>query len=166
VWTHAAPLRRSVPPRLRSVGRGGASTGRVQRTTTAARLQLRLGPAVGEGWDVLAAAGVSFDRHNYREPDVAVVRSAALAKDRLAPGDVLLVVEVMSPSSVATERVAKPEQYAAAGISHYWRLEQEPPRLVRNALVDGVYREAGSAGGSVTVRQPLAVEVDVDALFA
>jgi Uma2 family endonuclease len=132
----------------------------------AARLQLRLGAAVGEGWDVLAAAGVYFDRHNYREPDVSVVRSAALAQDRLTPGDVLLVVEVMSPSSVATDRVAKPAQYAAAGIAHYWRLEQEPPRLVRYALVDGVYREAGSAGGVVVVREPLDVEVDVDALFA
>jgi Uma2 family endonuclease len=103
----------------------------------AARLQRTLWDAVGPGWDVLAGAGVTFDRRNYREPDVAVVRSAALSGAQLSPSDVLLAVEVMSPSSVANDRVAKPAQYAAAGIPYFWRIEQEPPVLIQHVLVDG-----------------------------
>ena len=132
----------------------------------AARLQRVLWDAVGPGWDVLAGAGVVFDRRNYREPDVAVVRSAALAGERIVPSDVLLAVEVMSPSSVANDRVAKPAQYAAAGIPHFWRLEQDPPVLVRHVLADGVYREVGRSGGVLDVTEPVHRAVDVDALFA
>mgnify|MGYP000197401970 CR=1 FL=1 len=132
----------------------------------AARLQRALWDAVGPGWDVLTGAGVTFDRRNYREPDIAVVRSAALAGAQLSPSDVLLAVEVMSPSSVANDRVAKPAQYAAAGIAYFWRIEQEPPVLIQHVLVDGVYREVGRSGGLVQVDEPWTVQIDVDALVA
>jgi Uma2 family endonuclease len=132
----------------------------------AARLLVALSRAVGPGWDLLAGAGVAFDLRNYREPDVALVCSAALANKQIAPSDVLLAVEVMSPSSVANDRIAKPAQYAAAGIPHFWRLEQDPPVLVRHVLADGVYREVGRSGGVVDVTDPVDVAVDVDALFA
>lgn len=132
----------------------------------AARLLVALAGVAEPGWDVLAGPGVTFDRRNYREPDVAVVRSAALAGAQLSPADVLLAVEVMSPSSVANDRVAKPAQYAAAGIPYFWRIEQEPPVLIQHVLVDGVYREVGRSGGRVQVEQPWTVEIDVDALVA
>ena len=131
----------------------------------AARLQRLLWSAIGPGWDVLAGAGVSFDQRNYREPDVAIVRSAALAGESIAPVDVLLAVEVMSPSSVANDRVTKPAQYAAAGIPYFWRLEQGPPLLVQHVLAQGVYREVGRSGGRVDVTEPVALTIDVDALF-
>lgn len=131
----------------------------------AARLQRQLWSAVGEGWDVLAGAGVTFDRRNYREPDVAVVRSAALADRQISPSDVLLAVEVMSPSSIANDRVAKPAQYAAAGIPHFWRIEPDPPVLIRHVLADGGYREVGRGAGRVDVEEPVAVSIDVDLLF-
>lgn len=132
----------------------------------AARLQRMLWDTVGPGWDVLPGAGVVFDRRNYREPDVAVVRSAALSRSQITPADVLLAVEVMSPSSVANDRVAKPAQYAAAGIPHFWRVEHDPPVLVRHVLENGVYREVGRSGGVVDVTEPVVVAVDLDALFA
>lgn len=139
---------------------------RPRHSGVAARLQRLLWDAVGPGWDVLAAPGVYFDRRNYREPDVAVVRSAALSQEQLAPSDVLLAVEVMSPGSVANDLVAKPAQYAAAGIPHFWRLELEPPLLVRYVLADGHYRQVASSGGVVQVGEPVVVAVDVDALFS
>jgi len=137
-----------------------------RHSAVAARLQRQLWTAVGEGWDVLAGAGVIFDSRNYREPDVAVVRSAALAGKQIAPSDVLLAVEVMSPSSIANDRVAKPAQYSAAGIQHFWRIEQDPPLLVRHVLTDGVYREVGRSRGLVDVTEPVAVTVDAEALFS
>ncbi|HWG95200.1 MAG TPA: Uma2 family endonuclease, partial [Mycobacteriales bacterium] len=82
----------------------------------------------------------------------------------LRPSDVLLAVEVMSPTSVTTDRVTKPAQYAAAGIPHYWRLEPDVPLLVRYALEDGAYREVGRDDGLAEVERPVRVRVDVPAL--
>lgn len=132
----------------------------------ASRLLVALAQAVDTGWDVLADPGVTFDRRNYREPDVAVVRSAALHAASITPSDVLLAVEVMSPSSVSNDRVTNPAQYAAAGISYYWRIEADPPMLIQHALEDGVYREVGRAAGAVPVTEPVTMTVDLDALFS
>jgi Uma2 family endonuclease len=38
----------------------------------------------------------------------------------VAPADVLLAVEIESPSSLTADRITKPAQYAALGIAHYW----------------------------------------------
>lgn len=138
---------------------------RPRHTAVAGALHELLSDVVAADEVVLEAAGVRFDAHNYREPDVAVVRRAALDRDILLPSDVLLAVEVMSPSSVANDCIAKPAQYAAAGIAYFWRIEQEPAALIRHVLVDGVYREAGRSGGVVQVDEPWAVAIDVDALF-
>ena len=137
-----------------------------RHSSLCARLQRLLWDAAPAGWDVLAGAGVTFDDRNYREPDVAVVRSSAVARSAIRPADVLLAVEVMSPSSVANDRIAKPALYAAAGIAHFWRLEQEPRLLVRYALVGGGYQEIDRAGGVIEVSEPVVVTVDVEALFA
>jgi Uma2 family endonuclease len=89
-----------------------------------------------------------------------------IAQERIGPGDLLLAVEVMSPSSVATDRVAKPAQYAAAGIPHFWRLELDGPVLVRYALDGEVYREVGRDTGVAQVEQPVQVSIDVAGLLA
>jgi len=58
-----------------------------------------------------------------RRPDV-VVYDASLPDDAvLRPEHCVLVVEVMSPGSVTTDRVDKPAEYAAAGIEYFWRVE-------------------------------------------
>ena len=58
-----------------------------------------------------------------RRPDV-VVYDASLPDDEvLRPEHCLLVVEVMSPGSITTDRVDKPAEYAATGIEYFWRVE-------------------------------------------
>ncbi len=42
------------------------------------------------------------------------------------PADVVLAIEVVSPSTKTTDRFAKPGEYAAAGIPCYWRIERDP----------------------------------------
>jgi len=80
--------------------------------------------AVPPGLRLLGTINVAFGR-NVRIPDVVVVREELVTRDVLAasPEDVVLAVEVVSPSSVTTDRVTEPTQYAAVGIDHHWRVE-------------------------------------------
>ncbi len=103
--------------------------------------------------------GVSMGPRNYREPDLVVFHRRAVSQ-KLADaeaGDVLLVAELMSPSSVTDDRLVKPAQYARAGIAHYWRIEQRPgtaPVLITHRLDGDLYRETGRFTGEVRIEEP------------
>lgn len=45
-------------------------------------------------------------------------------KTRLLSADVILAVDVVSEDSRARDREVKPRKYAAAGIAHFWRVEE------------------------------------------
>jgi Uma2 family endonuclease len=63
-----------------------------------------------------------------RNPDVMVVRADGSDPKipRVQPVQVVLAVEVVMPGSETRDRIAKPREYAKAGIEHYWRVETEP----------------------------------------
>ena len=103
------------------------------------------------------------------QPDVFVVpRDTEIAGERVEWPDVkslLLAVEVLSPSSIRTDRVTKRDFYLSAGVAEYWVVDidarfvevwapaAETPRVVRELLTwapDGA--------------EPL--EIDLPALFA
>lgn len=108
------------------------------------------------GLVVLTGVGVRTGRRSYREPDVTVARRSILRSgDRLLdPANVLLVAEVASPSTRGVDTGAKSQEYAAAGIPSYWRLELDGPTLVVGELRDGRYADTALAG-SVAVRLEL-----------
>jgi Uma2 family endonuclease len=65
------------------------------------------------------------------EPDVVVIRATAdLGPDVTAyqAAEAVLTVEVVSPDSETRDRERKPQLYAAAGIPHFWRVEQNGGR--------------------------------------
>ncbi|MGW4637600.1 Uma2 family endonuclease [Sphaerisporangium sp. NPDC004334] len=65
------------------------------------------------------------------EPDFTIIRASAdLALDVTAyrAADVLLAAEVVSPDSQVRDRERKPQLYAAAGIRHFWRVEENDGR--------------------------------------
>jgi Uma2 family endonuclease len=121
------------------------------------RLGHRLRTSLSDDWEVVTDPGVYFDLRNYREPDMVVFRRAVISTGRLSPSDVLLAVEVMSSGSGATDRIAKPAQYAAAGIAHFWRIEQDPLVLVTHELDGDVYRETGRFTDDVALTRPVQV---------
>ncbi|MGW3091588.1 Uma2 family endonuclease [Streptomyces sp. NPDC001108] len=91
---------------------------------------------VFEGINVMVPDGLLI-------PDLAIIDTAAANETTAVHAqDVLLVVEIASPSTRVTDRKLKPALYAAAGIPHYWRLELEPaPRLLAGRLRHGGYFE-------------------------
>jgi Uma2 family endonuclease len=55
---------------------------------------------------------------------------------------VLLIVEVVSPSTQTADRFEKPSEHARNGIPCYWRIELEPDIAVFvHELADGKYSE-------------------------
>ena len=85
--------------------------------------------AMPEDLDIQAPCGVDVEI-SYLVPDLAVVPVAAAEGNvkRFKPEDVLLVVEVISPSNAKIDRWDKPIRYAGAGIPHFWRVELEGDR--------------------------------------
>lgn len=129
-------------------------------------LAMLLRPRLAEAWRVVVEPGVQFDRRNYRQPDVVVYDAAASARERIEPRDVLLAVEVMSPASVSTDRVAKPAQYAAAGIPHFWRLELDPLLLVVHRLLEASYEVTGRYDDEVVLTEPVEVSFRMATLLS
>lgn len=69
---------------------------------------------------------VTLGKRQRPEPDVLVVRGESALdpeKTTYRPEDVVLVIEVVSPDSEVRDRERKPQLYAAAGIAHFWRVE-------------------------------------------
>ncbi|MEU7996427.1 Uma2 family endonuclease [Micromonospora sp. NPDC049060] len=84
-----------------------------------------------------------------RIPDLVVWSKAQSDGVWLPAGDVLLVVEIVSPGSEGTDTVTKRGEYATAGIPQYWIVEQDPAQTVTMHTLDGeVY--------DVRARMPLA----------
>lgn len=63
-----------------------------------------------------------------RQPDVVVVTREQARAPRLTSPP-LLAVEVLSPTSVERDAVAKREEYARAGLEHHWIVDHETPRV-------------------------------------
>jgi Uma2 family endonuclease len=131
-------------------------------------LALRLHPHVPAGFRVLGSSMIDLDP-SYRIPDVTVLAERVFREDvhTVKPADVLLAVEIESPSSITTDRITKPAQYAAGGIAHYWRLETKPLRLHAYRLSGGVYAPVGSWSTDEVARldEPFPVEIDLGALL-
>lgn len=115
---------------------------------------------------------VVLDRRNGPEPDVSVVRAAAvvdLEQTRFQAADVRLAVEVVSPDSEARDRETKPHKYAAAGIEHFWLVEmtgtdQHP--VVRVYELDPVtkaYALTGIHHDRLKTGVPFPVDIDISA---
>jgi Uma2 family endonuclease len=118
--------------------------------------------------DVAAVNEVAIDLGEHVPiPDVVVGASSLLwdlQTRALQPSEVLLVVEVVSPSSISRDRVLKFDIYAKAGIPAYWTVELhglDTPRVAMYELADGVYREVRTvrAGEEAEIAVPYPIRL-------
>ncbi|MFD3486780.1 Uma2 family endonuclease [Streptomyces sp. NPDC058665] len=78
--------------------------------------------------DVMREMTIRLDAKNRPEPDILVFREEAnTGPDQTwyEPEDVVLAIEVVSADSIERDREVKPPKYAAAGVRHFWRVEEE-----------------------------------------
>lgn len=102
-----------------------------------------------------------------RRPDVVVYDAALPDTEVLRPSHCVLVIEIMSPGSVTTDQVDKPAEYAAAGIRHFWRIEQDADTgeltIFRYRLSQGqrTYASPEVSAGVLSVAEPLGISIDL-----
>lgn len=85
----------------------------------------------------------------------------------LCASEVVLVVEVVSPSSRRHDYVIKRGEYADAGISHYWIVDLSTPVSLLACHLAGEfgYADGGEITGRFTVTEPFPAEIDLDTLL-
>lgn len=111
---------------------------------------------------------ILIDKHNVPEPDVLVVKSQpdyGPDTTRYRVEDVLLAVEVESPSTDLDDRYRKPALYAKAGIGHYLRVSEHPDTKVLHLhyyRLDGnSYTEVTSWPTHLEITDPWPVTLDL-----
>lgn len=102
-----------------------------------------------------------------RIPDLVIFDFRVANKPGIVKAqDVLLAVEVISPTSIRTDTKVKPMEYADAGIPHLWLIDPQPPVTATvYRLVGSEYEESQRAEGELRVDTPLALWVDLEALL-
>lgn len=136
----------------------------------AGRLSTLIRESAPDGADAVEAINVQLNSGRLLVPDVVVAESAALHgfQKAVEPADVHLVVEVVSPSNAAMDRIFKPQLYAAAGIQWMWRVELAPDgvEIVVLDLRSGSPVVHTRSTEVLHVGLPFTVEVPVNRLLA
>jgi len=108
------------------------------------------------------ATGVAVSLDTTFEPDVVLV-SANVGGDShyTVARQVTLAVEVVSPGTRKRDRLEKPAEYAAAGIPHYWRVEQSPLHIFAYDLVDGHYQLVADSTEELVLSAPFEIKLPI-----
>jgi len=135
-------------------------TGRHQNTGNLLWLWFRRNaPAEFEPY---TAVGVAVSHRDTFEPDVVLLRRPVEDTNHYFNAEqVVVAVEVVSPSTRRRDRLEKPSDYAAAGIQHYWRIEQDPVHVFAYDLVDGRYELAGDSTDELVLTAPFPIRLPI-----
>jgi len=108
------------------------------------------------------ATGVALSLDTTYEPDVLLVSAEVDGALHYSMAhQVVLVVEVVSPGTKKRDRLEKPAEYAAAGIPHYWRVEQGPLHVFAYALVDGAYQLVADSETELVLTAPFEIKLPI-----
>jgi Uma2 family endonuclease len=117
-------------------------------------------------YEVSQGVEVRFNSRRCFIPDVEVVLAGAGTRRRswYEPREVVIAIEVVSPTSLIMDRITKPALYAAAGIPYYWRIETDGGIEVstyRLDLLDEVYRQTGEFREAVDLPRPWPIRIPI-----
>ncbi|HEY7272290.1 MAG TPA: Uma2 family endonuclease [Actinoplanes sp.] len=135
----------------------------------AMRLMVALEQSCPRAYEVTQAVEVRISPRRSFIPDVLVVtdEAAQRALHRFAPHEVVLAVEIVSPTSQSMDRITKPALYARAGIPYYWRIETDGGIVVHAHKIDPaheVYEPVGAFGEIIGTPEPWPIEIPISAL--
>lgn len=128
------------------------------------RLAVALDPLVPPGLELVPGVNVVLGPQRLLIPDLAILVKPDRDALHFQAGDVLLAVEVMSPSSRTYDKVFKREVYAEAGIPHFLLVDPDPDpaSAVLFTLRGGGYAvTARSRDGRLRFDEPFPADVDL-----
>ena len=137
---------------------------------TVVRLTALIAALVPRGFEPVHDVALEIDESTTLVPDLVVARSDAFGRRSFTPADILLAVEVVSPSNARNDLVLKREVYASVGIPGYWILDgrTDPKITVMSLDADArrydVVHEIGH-GQSVTLTDPFSVTLTPEELL-
>jgi len=113
---------------------------------------------------VTAPTGVVLDPESGVQPDILFIRRerASIISERGVEGAPDLVVEVLSPSTSGRDRGIKMRKYEAAGVPHYWIVDNDRRALEAYELGPDGYHLAGTYGPGTVLRSALFPGLDIN----
>jgi Uma2 family endonuclease len=124
----------------------------------------------GLGELVQGPVGVELDDDNGVQPDIIYISREwmDLVGRRGVIGAPDLVVEALSPSTRALDRVRKMRRYAQSRVPHYWLLDPRTRSLLAHRLVGADYELTGEYGPGSVFRPELfpGLEIPIDELWS
>nr|WP_030436468.1 Uma2 family endonuclease [Actinoplanes subtropicus] len=132
----------------------------------AGRLMVALEESCPAEFQVTQSVEIRINPRRTFIPDVLVAtEQAAQRRSRLyAPHEVVLAVEIVSPSSLSMDRITKPALYAAAGIPFYWRIETGDGLTVHTYKIDPeheLYRSSGTFQEQIVTAEPWEINLPI-----
>ncbi len=90
------------------------------------------------------------------QPDIVYLDNARLEALHMrgVEGPPTLAVEILSPSTAATDRTRKRQLYARYGVAYLWFVDPDTREIEAHVLDSGAYRLAGLASGAGPVDLP------------
>lgn len=101
------------------------------------------------------------------QSDAFIVRAEDVGEENIS-GPLVLVVEILSPSTRRTDLTSKRSKYEDAGVPHYWVVDPDEPSIVTYELRDGRYAETGHAAGdeALAITAPVQITINPAGLVA
>jgi Uma2 family endonuclease len=135
----------------------------------AGRLMVALEESCPTEFDVTQGVEIRISDHRSFIPDVIVTTYEAARRGGglYQPHEVVLAIEIVSPTSQSMDRIAKPALYAAAGIPYYWRIETDSGLSVHAHKIDAenkVYRPVGIFDAEIAIDEPWPITVPIKKL--
>ncbi len=126
------------------------------------------GAAERAGLLVLQDVNLRLASGRILQPDIVVADTDDVG-NTVEAGEAKLVVEVVSPSNAGTDRLLKPQLYAAAGIGWYLRVEQphDSVELHLEMLTGDHYVQVAVAapGQALASEEPFPFELEIASLL-
>ncbi len=119
--------------------------------------------ARGRGEMFYAPIDMELSEKNVVQPDVLIILDEHLdrVQEKRIVGAPDLVVEIISPSSVATDSIIKRQAYERACVPEYWLVNPQQQTVEVFALENGVYTSQGVFEGERTVSSRIVPDISV-----
>ncbi|MEV6298097.1 Uma2 family endonuclease [Actinoplanes sp. NPDC051861] len=115
-----------------------------------------------EAFRASMATGVAVSLDTTLEPDVLLVDADVAGSRHYTIADkTTLVVEVVAPGTRKRDRFNQPGVFAAAGIPHYWRIEQNPVHVYAYDLVNERYELVADSDTELVLSRPFEIVLPI-----